>query len=150
MFFLNEINKNQDGVQRDTLLPDGNYNKKLWIDGEVIYKDDLNVIEDIAYKNRAKILDSDTITRLSIEDSTLALTTNKWQVVNMENNTTITLPEVNDFTEIHLFFRTNSELTLILPSAVWKNQPTIEANKVYEFVFTYVDEWIAGCIVYNE
>lgn len=68
----------------------------------------------------------------------------------MENNTTIALPQVGDFTEIHLFFRTNSELTLILPSAVWKNQPTIEANKVYEFVFTYVDEWIAGCIVYNE
>ena len=68
----------------------------------------------------------------------------------MINNTTINLPQVNDFTEIHLFFKTNSELTLILPNIFWKNKPMIEANKVYEFIFTYIDEWVGGCIPYNE
>ena len=92
-----------------------------------------------------------TLTRLTINNNILNLTTDKWQKVDMTNNTTINLPQVNDFTEIHLFFRANSELTLILPnSVVWKNKPNIEANKVYEFVFTYIDEWIAGCVTYNE
>lgn len=91
-----------------------------------------------------------TLTRLTIDNNTLNLTTDKWQKVDMTNNTTIKLPQVTDFTEIHLFFSTNSELTLILPNIVWKNKPTIEANKVYEFVFTYIDEWIGGCITYNE
>lgn len=90
------------------------------------------------------------LTRLSIVGDTLNLTVDKWQKVNMENNTTINLPQVTDFTEIHLFFRANEALTLKLPKVVWKNEPTIEAKKVYEFVFTYVDEWIAGCITYNE
>lgn len=94
-----------------------------------------------------------TLTRLTIDDNILNLTKDQWQKVNMANNTTINLPQVNGFTEIHLFFRANSELTLILPNnVVWKNKPNIEANKVYEFVFTYIDdnEWIAGCITYND
>lgn len=85
-----------------------------------------------------------------IADSTLNLTTDKYQTTTMENNTTMTLPTVESFTEIHLFFDTTEALTLIFPSAKWQTQPSIEANKTYEFIFTYVNNtWLGGCIVYE-
>lgn len=59
-----------------------------------------------------------TLTRLTIDNNILNLTKDKWQKVDMANNTTINLPQVTDFTEIHLFFRANSTLTLILPNSV--------------------------------
>ncbi|WP_289147255.1 collagen-like protein [uncultured Megamonas sp.] len=86
----------------------------------------------------------------SIIDSTLTLTTDKYQTTTMEDNTNIVLPTVDTFTEIHLFFDTTSALTLIFPSVKWQTQPTIEANSSYEFIFTYVnDTWLGGCIVYE-
>ena len=96
-----------------------------------------------------KIEQGDTLVVTSIVDSTLALTTDKLQTTTMENNTTITLPSVDKFTELHLFFSTTEELTLIFPNIKWQKIPTIEANKFYEFIFTYTTEWLGGCIVYE-
>ena len=46
-------------------------------------------------------------------------------------------------------FKTTSEITLVLPSVRWQTQPTIQANKTYEFIFTYVkDEWLGGVVEY--
>ena len=201
------------GVQRDTLLPDGNYNKKDWVDDEVIYKEDLNTLEDITYKNREKILQQDKeidkiptktvvedgklflakedgikidlgtelpkgvyigskddaplsadividdsdeglifgdeLITTNIVDSTLTLTTYKYQTTTMEDNTTIVLPDVSNYTEIHLFFSTESELTLILPSIKWQSDINIESGKTYEFIFTYTNEWLGGCVIYE-
>lgn len=44
-----------EGVQRPTLNEDQTYNKKTWIDNELITKEDLNVLEDIADKNTTNI-----------------------------------------------------------------------------------------------
>ena len=86
----------------------------------------------------------------SIIDSTLTLTTDKYQITTIENNTNIVLPTVDTFTEIHLFFDTTEALTLIFPSIKWQTQPSIEANSSYEFIFTYVnDAWLGGCVVYE-
>lgn len=91
-----------------------------------------------------------TLTRLTIDNNTLNLTTDKWQQVNMTNNTTINLPQVNDFTEIHLFFTTTEALTLIFPSIKWQTGINIEANKTYEFIFTYINNsWLGGMIQYE-
>lgn len=84
-----------------------------------------------------------------IVDNTLALTTHKYQKANMQNNTNITLPSVDKYTEIHLRFATVEELTLVFPNIKWQNQPVIESNKFYEFIFTYDDEWLGGYIVYE-
>lgn len=85
-----------------------------------------------------------------IKNSILNLTLNKYQTTTMEDNTTIILPQVDKFTEIHLFFSAESELTLVLPSGVkWQTQPTIEGGKTYEFIFTYTTEWLGGCVVYE-
>ena len=90
----------------------------------------------------------------SVEDETsivgnkLNLTTDKYQVTNMVNNTQIVLPTVDKFTEIHLFFDATSDMTLVYPSVKWQTQPTIKANASYEFIFTYVnDAWLGGYIV---
>ena len=83
-----------------------------------------------------------------IVDSTLNLTTDKYQTTTMENNTTIVLPTVDTFTEIYLFFDTTEALTLIFPSVKWQTIPNIEADSLYEFIFTYVNgTWLGGYIV---
>ena len=83
-----------------------------------------------------------------IIDSTLNLTTDKYQTTTMENNTTIVLPTVDTFTEIYLFFDTTEALTLIFPSVKWQTTPNIEADSLYEFIFTYVNgTWLGGYIV---
>lgn len=91
-----------------------------------------------------------TLARLTIDNNMLNLTTDKLQQVNMTNNTTINLPQVNDFTEIHLFFTTTEALTITLPRIKWQSDINIEANKTYEFIFTYINNsWLGGCISYE-
>lgn len=80
--------------------------------------------------------------------STLTLTTDKYQSTTIKDNMTIELPTVSSFTEIHLFFRAISEVTLMLPNIRWQNQPILEADKTYEFIFTYATEWLGNCVVY--
>lgn len=96
---------------------------------------------------------SDTLITLvvnSIEDGKLQLTTDRYQKVEMLDNTEIVLPTVDSFTEIHLFFTTTSALTLKLPDGRYQRVPTINANKAYELIFTYIDEWLIGYIEYDE
>ena len=70
----------------------------------------------------------------------------------MVDGTEILLPSISDSRplELHLFFNTTEDLTLILPSCKWQNgsAPTISANKTYEFIFTYTTEWLGGVIEY--
>lgn len=93
----------------------------------------------------------DTLVTTNISDTTLSLTKDKYQTTTIVNGTEIVLPMVTSFTEIHLFFWTTTDLTLILPSCKWQNgnNPTIYANKIYEFIFTYTTEWLGGVIVYE-
>ena len=93
----------------------------------------------------------DTLVTTNISGTTLSLTTNKYQTTTVVDGTEITLPAVTSFTEIHLFFSTTTDLTLILPSCKWQNgnTPTISANKTYEFIFTYTTEWLGGVIQYE-
>jgi len=92
----------------------------------------------------------DTLVTTNISGTTLALTTDKYQTATIVDGTEITLPTVTSFTEIHLFFSTTTDLTLVLPACKWQNgnTPTIAANKTYEFIFTYTTEWLGGVIEY--
>jgi len=96
-----------------------------------------------------KIEQEDTPVEIPIVGNTLTLTTNKRQKTTMKNNTTIVLPNVDKFTEIHLKFDTTETLTLTLPKIKWQGDINIEANKTYEFIFTYDDEWMGGVVVYK-
>lgn len=93
----------------------------------------------------------DTLVTTNISGTTLSLTTDKYQTATVVDGTEITLPAVTSFREIHLFFNTTTDLTLILPSCKWQNgnTPTISANKTYEFIFTYTTEWLGGVIEYE-
>lgn len=95
----------------------------------------------------------ETWEELTISNTTLTLTEKKNQIVsNMVDGTEILLPSISDSRplELHLFFNTTEDLTLILPSCKWQNgsAPTISANKTYEFIFTYTTEWLGGVIEY--
>lgn len=62
-------------TQRDTLNPDGTYNKKTWESKELIYESDLNTLEDIASKNRQSIInDEKEIATLKTKVETLEST----------------------------------------------------------------------------
>ena len=96
-------------------------------------------------------LQPDTLVQVSVTGNTLQLTKDKYQYSVLSSGNGISLPSVSSFAEIHLFFKTTSEITLVLPSVRWQTQPTIQANKTYEFIFTYVkDEWLGGSVVYSE
>ena len=95
---------------------------------------------------------ADTVATTNISNNTLTLTTNKYQTTTMVNGTTINLPSVTNYTEIHLFFTTGSTApTITMPSGKYQKTPTINANTTYEFIFTYVNAtigWLIGYIEY--
>lgn len=91
----------------------------------------------------------DTLITTNIVGTSLKLTTDKYQTTKMVNGTEIVLPSVTSFTEIHLFFSAATDMTVILPNCKWQSQPTINANKSYELIFTYTTEWLGGCVVYE-
>ena len=94
-------------------------------------------------------LQPDALVQVSVTGNTLQLTKDKYQYSVLSSGNGISLPSVSSFAEIHLFFKTTSEITLVLPSVRWQTQPTIQANKTYEFIFTYVkDEWLGGVVEY--
>ena len=92
-----------------------------------------------------------TLVITNISGTTLALTTDKYQTATVVDGTEIKLPAVTSFIEIHLFFSTTTDLTLVLPACKWQNgnMPAIAANKTYEFIFTHTTEWLGGAIQYE-
>ena len=87
-----------------------------------------------------------------LPNNTLTLTTDKYQTTTIVNKTTIKLPSVTNYTEIHLFFTTGAVPPAItIPSGKYQKVPTINANTTYEFIFTYVNAtigWLIGYIEY--
>lgn len=145
---------------------------KLWIDDSqsisttlAILNDNLESSDNVWSSSKTMRSVNDIETRLTntinththpnrlvtvdIVDTVLNLTTDRYQTTTMITGTTITLPTVTSFTEIYLFFKADSDLTLALPSCKWQNVPTIKSEKYYELVFTYTTEWIGGVIVYG-
>ena len=80
------------------------------------------------------------------------MTTDKYQTATIVNKTTIKLPSVTNYTEIHLFFTTGSTApTITMPSGKYQKTPSIKTKTTYEFIFTYVNEkigWLIGYIEY--
>ena len=95
---------------------------------------------------------TDTTVTTNISNSTLTLTTDKYQATTMVTRTTIVLPSVTNYTEIHLFFTTGGTApTITMPSGKYQKIPTINANTTYEFIFTYINTtigWLIGYIEY--
>ena len=146
----------ETNLKEDALIPIVQDNKTKAIKSRDLLKDITEKTSFISSQYKTiktkvdKIEEANILVVTSIIDSTLTLTTDKLQTTTMENNTTITLPSVDKFTELHLFFSTTEELTLIFPNIKWQSDITIEANKVYEFIFTYVNgSWYGGYVSYE-
>ena len=91
------------------------------------------------------------ITVNNVNDS-LTLTTDKNQYVTLVVPVEVILPTVTEYTEIHLFFNGSEGAELNTTNVKWESQLTIENNKSYEVVFTYVNDvigWLAKSIIYN-
>ena len=127
------------------------WNGNAWYAGKLSQEGTPTEDKDLATKKYVDDGINDTLLTTNISGTTLALTTDKYQTTTVADGTEITLPTVTSFTEIHLFFSTTTDLTLILPSCKWQNgnTPTISANKTYEFIFTYTTEWLGGVIQYE-
>ena len=86
----------------------------------------------------------------TVTDKTLTLTVDKYQYAVLSNGDSINLPSVSSFTEIHLFFKADTDLTITFPSVSWQSIPSITSGHTYEIIFTYVvDKWLAGVICYG-
>ncbi|MGL5646710.1 MAG: hypothetical protein ACRDDY_02570 [Clostridium sp.] len=94
---------------------------------------------------------TDSIVIKSVGGGVLNLSADKLQRCNnIANGNTINLPSVSNYTLIHLFFSTTSDLTLLLPNCSWQATPVIKANKDYEFIFTYSgSKWLGGFVEYG-
>ena len=93
------------------------------------------------------------MTQNDISNNVLTLTKDKYQECEMLDGTEIVLPTLDIYEEIHLFFSTTSDITIIMPNGLKYQQiPSILANKTYEFIFTYTNTskgWVFGYIEYE-
>ena len=88
----------------------------------------------------------------TVSNSTLTLGTELYQYAAISSTTTIRLPSVSAFTEIHLFFNWPANVSVTMPSGVkWQQGVMYGPGHVHEFVFTYVNNigWLGGCVVYG-
>ena len=108
-----------------------------------------NIIATKEYVNER--VGNSVITVNNVNDS-LTLTTDKNQYVTLVVPVEVILPSVTEYTEIHLFFNGSEGAELNTTNVKWESQLTIENNKSYEVVFTYVNDvigWLAKSIIYN-
>ena len=85
-------------------------------------------------------------------NGSLNLTTSKFQTTTLASDIEVILPTVEGYTEIHLFFLGISGTNVSDTNVAWNNKPTIEDNKKYEFIYTYVNSeigWLGKAVVYT-
>lgn len=87
-----------------------------------------------------------------VVDGVLQLTTDKYQTANFEGNTSVQLPNVNKFVELHLFFRNIDDIKLDFPNEIkWKSYPTVRKDKITRLILTFIrNEWVGELIDYSD
>ncbi len=69
---------------------------------------------------------SEDVVQVDVIDGMLHLTTDKYQITEMIEGTEIVLPEVDRFTEIHLYFNSVSLNSIVLPECKWRVESNVE------------------------
>lgn len=94
---------------------------------------------------------TDTLVTKTVSGGILTLGNEEFQkCTNLPTNTEIRLPSGSGYKQIHLFFDTSADLTLIFPNVKWQVIPNIKANKTYEIIFTYEgSKWLGGYVEYG-
>lgn len=99
-----------------------------------------------------KIASIDTTINTLPVNGSLNLTTSKFQTTTLATDTEVILPTVEGYAEIHLFFLGISGTNVSDTNVAWNSKPTIEDNKKYEFIYTYVNSeigWLGKAVVYT-
>ena len=98
----------------------------------------------------------DTLTTVRVASNTLTLTADKYQYTEITGDTTIVLPSVSEFAEIHLFFDLFSSFTgaITLSSTTkirYQQELTFEASNGYELILTQIPSmgWLVGLVKYE-
>ena len=135
------------------------YNKSESAEGSIYYhlfslKSNESNVTIFSFNNSIKYNYSDKIITMATISNKVNLATDiKNQYINVTEDLEITLPNVVEYTEIHLYFSPSSTVSITFPPSIkWKDIPTIEANKVYEIIFKYINEkigWIGEYKIYN-
>ena len=90
------------------------------------------------------------VVQVECVDGMLQLTTDKYQKTDMVDGTEIFLPEVDEFTEIHLYFNSVSIDSLILNNCKWRIDHNIEEATAFELVATYnTIQWLVNILCYS-
>ena len=149
-YWNNKVDKNYVDAKTSTI-------DALTLNGYSLWIGTTTDLEAIAQKDPNTLyfeIDDDTedeVVQVDVVNGALTLTANKYQKTNMINGAQIVFPEVNKFTEIHLYFRANDNMSISFPSsAKLRVEPNIEEGKSYEIVCTYnTIEWLVNIIVYS-
>ena len=84
-----------------------------------------------------------------VVDGKISLTKDKYQITELNSNAEILLPEVDGFSEIHLFVTVKGEFNLTFPNVKCQNDEIeLVSGNLYEIIFTHTSEWFFGCIEY--
>ena len=79
----------------------------------------------------------------------ISLTKDKYQITELNSNAEILLPEVDGFSEIHLFVSVKGAFSLTFPNVKCQNEVELVPENLYEIIFTHTSEWFFGCIEYT-
>lgn len=135
------------------------YTKDESTDGHVNYlllslKSNESNIVTISYTSFIEYNYNDKIINLGILNNKVNIEkSTKNQYINATKDFELVLPNVTEYIEIHLYLTSSSTVSITFPPSIkWKDVPTIEANKVYEIIFKYINEkigWIGEYKIYN-
>ena len=88
---------------------------------------------------------------VEIKDANYTLTTQPRQYAIISGLSELVMPEVNDFTEIHLYFNVTDGAYVIFPEGMYKNNIEPQHTNSYELVCVYnTKEWIFEIIEYTK
>lgn len=117
-----------------------------WSSGDVITAKKLNSMVEHANG----IVDEEVLV-VEIKDGNYTLTTQPRQYALISGLSELVMPEVNDFTEIHLYFNITDDAYVIFPEGKYKNSIEPQHTNSYELVCVYnTKEWIFEIIEYTK
>lgn len=117
-----------------------------WSSGDVITAKKLNSMVEHANG----IVDEEVLV-VEIKDANYTLTTQPRQYAIISGLSELVMPEVNDFTEIHLYFNVTDDAYVIFPEGMYKNNIEPQHTNSYELVCVYnTKEWIFEIIEYTK
>ena len=117
-----------------------------WSSGDVITAKKLNSM--VEHTN--SIVDEEVLV-VEIKDANYTLTTQPRQYAIISGLSELVMPEVNDFTEIHLYFNITDDAYVIFPEGMYKNSIEPQHTNSYELICVYnTKEWIFELIEYTK